>query len=238
MKKNTNNNIRLGIFVAIGIVLFIVGVYFIGKKQQLFSTTFRISGVFKDVSGLQPGNNVRFSGIDVGIVENITIISDTSVKVDLLINENTRKFIKKDAKAVIGSEGLMGNKIVTITPGTAAKATVQNNDVIGTTNPINFDEVFTKLMDITDNAAYITGDLADITGSIRSGRGTIGKLFKDTAFAENLDQTLGNIKQGTRGFQQNMEAAKHNILLRGFFKKKEKERDKKKEQKEKAKENK
>ena len=73
MKKNTSNKIRLGIFVSLGIVVFILGIYFIGERQQLFRSTFRLSGVFKDVAGLQAGNNVRLSGINVGTVENISI---------------------------------------------------------------------------------------------------------------------------------------------------------------------
>ena len=81
MKKNTSNRIRLGIFVSLGIVLFILGVYFIGERQQLFRSTFRLSCVFKDVAGLQSGGNVRFSGITVGTVDNISIVSDTTVKV-------------------------------------------------------------------------------------------------------------------------------------------------------------
>ena len=104
-------------FVTMGMAVFIAGIYFIGEGQQLFRSTFRISGVFKDVAGLQPGNNVRFSGINVGVVDNISIISDSSVRVEILIDDDTRKFIKKDAVASIGSEGLMGNKILIITPG-------------------------------------------------------------------------------------------------------------------------
>src|ERR1700746_891978 len=139
MKKNTNKKIGLGIFVSIGMLFFIAGIYYIGKKQQLFNETFRISGIFKDVRGLQVGNNVQFSGINVGIVENISIVTDTTVKVDLLINENARKFIHKNAGAIIGSDGLMGNKILSITPGTASEETINDNDVITTSMPVNID---------------------------------------------------------------------------------------------------
>src|SRR5664280_2813890 len=116
MKKNTSNKIKLGIFTSLGIAVLILGIYFIGERQQLFRSTFRVSGVFKDVAGLQAGSNVRFSGVNVGTVENISIVSDTSVRVAILIDESTRKFIKKDALASIGSEGLMGNKILIIIP--------------------------------------------------------------------------------------------------------------------------
>lgn len=226
MKKNNGNKIRLGIFVSIGIALFIIGVYFIGDKQQLFSETFQISGIFKDVSGLQVGNNVRFSGINIGVVENIEIVSDSAVKVDFSIDDHTRKFIKKDARITIGSDGLMGNKVAIIIPGTESQKQVQNNDFLITSIPVSIDEIMVNLKVTTGNAATITEDLSVIMANLSSGKGTIGKLFMDTVFAKNIDQTLLNIKQGTGGFKQNMDAASNNVLLRGYFKKKKKEKEK------------
>lgn len=227
MKKATGNKIRLGIFVSVSITLFIAGLYYIGQKQQLFNNTFRVSGIFKDISGLQVGNNVRFSGINVGIVEDIEQITDTTVQVNMLIDEHTRKFIKKNAKAIIGSDGLMGNKIVLITPGTNNKQVITNNDFIETARAVSMDDILQKIKVTTDNAASITDDLSIITANLRNGKGTIGKLFMDSAFAENLDATLVNVKQGAGGFKKNMDAASHNFLLRGFFKKKEKKEVKK-----------
>ena len=227
MKKTTGNKIRLGIFVTISIVLFIAGIYFIGQRQQLFGSTFRISGIFKDISGLQVGNNVRFSGINVGIIEDIEQITDSTVRVDMLIDTHTQKFIKKNAKAIIGSDGLMGNKIVLITPGTSRAKEISNYDIIETAKPVNMDDILVKLKVTGDNAATITGDLATIMSNIRAGKGTVGKLFMDSTFAQTVDDALVNIKQGAGGFKQNMDAAKHNFLLKGFFKKKEKEDAKK-----------
>jgi phospholipid/cholesterol/gamma-HCH transport system substrate-binding protein len=222
MQKQSINKVKLGIFVAIGVALFFAGIYYIGETKKLFSTTFRISAMFKDVNGLQVGNNVRFAGINVGTIEAIEIITDSTVKVDMILDVTTQKFIKKDAKAIIGSDGLMGNKIMNVSPGTTAFAMVENNDMIGTTIPISLDDMLLKLKNTTDNAALITDDLAAIMGNIRSGKGTIGKLFMDTVFADNLDKTIINVKQGTKGFKQNMDAAKSSFLLRGFFKKKDK----------------
>ena len=219
MKKESVNKIKLGIFVTVGIAIFIAGVYFIGETKKLFSSTFRVSAMFKDVNGLQVGNNVRFAGINVGTIDGIEIITDTTVKVDMIIDVKTRQFIKKDAKAIIGSDGLMGNKIMNISPGTNGKPEIENNDMIGTTLPISMDDMLLKLKATIDNAASITGDLSSIMGNLRSGRGTIGKLFMDTIFAENLDRTIVNVKQGTKGFKQNMDAAKNSFLLRGLFKK-------------------
>lgn len=223
MQKSTGNKIRLGLFVSIGMTLFIIGIYLIGKRQQLFSNTFHISSVFKNINGLQVGNNVRFSGINVGIIDNIEQITDTTVRVDMQINEDTRLFIKKNAKAIIGSDGLMGSKIVSIIPGTAGKQIISNNDVIASVQAVDMDEILLTIKVTSDNAANITADLATIMKNIKEGKGTIGKLFMDTVFAKNIDDALINVKQGAGGFKKNMDAASNNILLRGFTKKKNNE---------------
>ncbi len=233
MKNATGNKIKLGLFISIGFSLFIIGLYLIGQKQQLFNNTFQISGIFKDISGLQIGNNVRFSGITVGIVDDIEQITDSTVRVNMQIDEDTKKFIKKDAKAIIGSDGLMGNKIVLIIPGTRSKQVISDNDVLQTTQPVSIDEVLSKIKTTSDNAANMTGDLAVIIGNIRNGKGTIGKVFMDTVFAQNVDEALVNIKQGAGGFKQNMKAASHNILLKDYFKKKNGDKEEKEEKVEK-----
>jgi phospholipid/cholesterol/gamma-HCH transport system substrate-binding protein len=89
---------------------------------------------------------------------------------------------------------------------------------------------------VASNASVITADLAQITGSIREGKGSIGKLFMDSSMATNLGATMVNLKEGTGGFKDNMEAAKHNFLLKGYFNKKEKEEKEKKEKEEKERE--
>jgi phospholipid/cholesterol/gamma-HCH transport system substrate-binding protein len=245
MKKDISKKIRLGIFVTLGIAVFILGIYFVGERQQLFRKSFRVSGVFKDVAGLQAGGNVRFSGINVGTVEDISIISDSSVKVDIQINEQTRKFIKKDAIASIGSDGLMGNKILIISPGASGKTEIENNDVIGTVQPINMDDIMISLKTTIDYTSHITGDLSKITNNIQSGKGTIGKLLMDqsvaqnfdssiiemrqglsglnvlvvnakSSFANNFDSTFVNLKNGSLEFKLLMEKAKKSWLLWGF----------------------
>jgi phospholipid/cholesterol/gamma-HCH transport system substrate-binding protein len=222
-----NSKIKLGVFVSITIMLFIVMIYFIGKRQQLFSNTFRVSGIFFDISGLQVGNNVRFSGINVGIIENIQQVTDSTVQVDMLIMEDTRKFIKKNAVAIIGSDGLMGSKLIMIIPGATGKKIVMHNDVIETIQTVSMDDILLSLKVTTDNAANITGNLAVIMTNMREGKGTIGKLLMDSVLAENVDRALINIEQGAGGFKQNMDAASHNFLLKGYLKKKEAEKNKK-----------
>jgi phospholipid/cholesterol/gamma-HCH transport system substrate-binding protein len=216
MKKDAGSTIKLGAFISLGAAVLILGVYFIGEKQQIFRRTFRVSGVFKDVAGLQEGNNVRLSGINVGTVDNIRIVSDSSVKVEILIGEGTRQFIKKDAVASIGSEGLMGNKVLVITPGSGGQQEIENNDSIGTVQPINLDDLFTSLKTTIDNTNDITGDLAGITGNIQAGKGTIGRLLMNQSAARMFDSVLVNLKEGSSDFRKLTEKAKKSWLLWGF----------------------
>ena len=109
--------IRLGLFVAGGLTLFVVAIFIIGKQKNLFNPVFEITSTFKNVSGLQVGNNVRFSGINVGSVNNIVIINDTSVRVDMVIKKDVSQFIKTDCKVTLGSDGIVGDKLIIIIQG-------------------------------------------------------------------------------------------------------------------------
>lgn len=200
MKNDSKNKVRLGIFITIGIVVFILAIYFIGEKQQLFRSTFNISGVFKDVGGLQVGGNVRFAGINVGVVESISIITDTSVQVEMIIDESVRKFINKNAVANIGTEGLMGNKILFISPGKGQAVTIEDRDMIKTAPPINLDEIFASLKGTIDNTSEITADLAKITTYIKDGKGIVGRLLMDDDLSQNFDSAIALLKSGSSGF--------------------------------------
>src|SRR5690606_27691792 len=112
--KQNAYKIKLGIFVTIGLLILFVIIFFIGSNQNLFSSKFRINTNFGNVSGLQVGGQVRFSGIAVGTIENIQIVNDSTVNVGLIIDNDVKKFIKKDSKASIASEGVIGDKILVI----------------------------------------------------------------------------------------------------------------------------
>jgi phospholipid/cholesterol/gamma-HCH transport system substrate-binding protein len=221
--KDAKNNIKLGVFVTIGLLLFIGAIYFIGNRQHLFSKTLTLSALFTDISGLQIGNNVRFSGINVGTIKDIVIVSDSMVKVDIEIEKSTQKFIKKDARASIGSEGLMGNKVMNISPGTPSSKMIEEKDILLTKKIAGLDDIMIKMDSVAGNAVYITADLKGLLSNMHSGKGTLGKLFMDETMANNLGQTLVNVKSSSKNLDENLEALKSNILFKKGFKKKEKE---------------
>ncbi|WP_348822800.1 MlaD family protein [Flavobacterium aestuarii] len=230
MNKDAESNWKLGMFVMGGLLLFILIIYFVGKQQNLFGSNFELKSKFKTVSGLKIGNNVRFSGINVGTVSEIVLENDTTVVVVLTIEEEVQKYIKADARASIGSDGLVGDKVLTISPGTSSHEIIKNNAYIKSTNPIEMDQLMKSVKASVDYAEIITGQLAQFTYKMNNGKGTLSKLMNDKEFAKKLDATMTNLQSGTKGLSENMEAAKHNFLLKGYFNKKEKEEKKKKEE--------
>ena len=225
MNKESGFKWKLGMFVTIGLILFMLTIYFIGKQQNLFGSTFHITSTFKTVSGLQVGNNVRFSGINIGTVEDIQLINDSSVVVKLIIKDEVRQFIKTDARASIGSEGLMGDKVLTISPGNKSNRIIANDGKIASIDAIEMDDIMKSVKKSVDNAGIISEELAVFTHNMNNGDGALSRLMTDPKLSNTLNKTITNLESGTQGFSQNMEAAKSNFLFRGYFKKKEKEKE-------------
>jgi len=226
--------IRLGLFVAGGLALFMLAVFIIGKQKNLFNPVFKLTTTFYNVSGLQVGNNVRFSGINVGIVDNIRIINDSTVKVDMLIKKDVWKFIKSDCQMAIGSEGLIGDKLLVISQGSSDAPLAKEGQNLESTEPVETDAIMKSLRTTGENAEVITKQLAEIMTKINKGDGTLGRLIQDKTLAENLNNTIVNLKQSSKSLDENMTAAKHNFLFKGYFDRKAKESKDKKDAKIKA----
>ncbi len=232
--------IRLGLFVSGGLMLFVLAIFVIGKQKNLFDPVFKLTSTFYNVSGLQVGNNIRFSGINVGTVDNISIINDSTVKVDMIIKKSVKKFIKADCGVSIGSEGLIGDRLLVITQGGSDAPQAKEGQQLESAEPVETDAIMSSLQVTAGNAEIISQQLAEIMLKINSGNGTLGRLIQDSTIAENFNQTIVNLKKSTKGLNENMEAAKHNFLLKGYFNKKAKEAEKakKESQEKKEKENK
>ncbi len=325
MAKKIINNIKLGAFVIAGLFFLILLLYMIGKNENLFGKTYVLKARFQHVQGAVAGNNVRYSGISVGTVKRVRILSDTVIEVSMVIETKMKKFIRKNAVVSIATDGFVGNKIINIVPSTEQAPLAEDGDILVSKKSLNTDDMLQVLNKTNNNIAAISEDLketvsringstalwallndmtipanlrasvADIrsaaakadllTGNfngiiedVRNGKGSLGAILTDTSFAVNLDEaitnikmageevdklviemnslvagvssdinkgrgtlnavlkdtsivsklnaTLDNIQKGTDGFNQNMEALKHNILFRGYFKKQERQKKK------------
>lgn len=233
MPHSQKFKIRLGLFIAGGFVLFAFAIFFIGKQKNLFNPVFNLNTTFKNVSGLQVGSNIRFVGINVGTVDNISIINDSTVKVDLLIKKDVQQFIKSNSEAGISTSGIIGDRILVISHGSDDSPMVKAGQHISSKEPVETDAIMTSLLITADNAAIITEQLSEIMIKINRGKGTLGKLIQDSTIAGNINQIIVNLKRSSKGLDENMNAAKENFLLKGYFERKEEaKQDKLKEEKE------
>jgi phospholipid/cholesterol/gamma-HCH transport system substrate-binding protein len=327
MEQETKKNIRLGIFVLGGIIFLVLLLYMIGKNQNLFGNTYVLKTRFKNVQGLVPGNNVRFAGIASGTVKKINILNDTLIEVTMYLDNGMKKVIRKNAVTSIGTDGLVGNKLVNIVPSGEPSPLAKEGDILSSKYIITTEEMLTtlnktnndiaeiaaslkvtvakinssnalwsllndetisndlrasigKVRNSTENAALMMNDLHAVIADIKDGKGSLGELIRDSSFSRNLNEavvkitkvgneadslakeihlltsgikkdintgkgpanyllkdssmaikinaSLDNIQKGTEGFNQNMEALKHNFLFRGYFRKLEKKKEKEK----------
>jgi phospholipid/cholesterol/gamma-HCH transport system substrate-binding protein len=203
---------RLGLFIAVGLVIFLGAIFLIGKQQNLFNPVFKLTAKFQNVSGLQVGNNVRFSGINVGIIDNILIINDSTVQVDMLIRKNVQEFLKSDSRATIGSSGIIGDRILTIAQGSTGATIARNGQQLMTDEPVETDAIFAKLNNTATNVDIIAQELAEVMLNINSGKGMLGQLIVDSAIAGNVSQTIANFMKSSEGLDETIEVTKENVF--------------------------
>lgn len=193
MKHKTIDNTKLGIFVIAGILFLVFTLYMIGRNRNLLGKTFILHAAVTNVSGLVPGNNVRFKGIDVGTVKKITLENDTVIRVTMVIDEKMKPFLRRNAIASIGTDGLMGNRVLNITSQPGASEPVEAGDILLSRKPLETDDMLRTLSRTNENMSKISRNLYDITEKL-NGNQTLWSLLSDTAVAQD-------VKSGINGFR-------------------------------------
>ena len=211
MNKSTSQQIKLGVFIVIGSVLLIIALYFIGNRQHLFTKNITIYAVFENVNGLQLGNNVRYSGINVGTVSKIEMNDSAKIIVEMNVEEKTGKFIRKDAIATIGSDGLVGSMVINILPGKLRLSNVVSGDTINSYSRIGADDMLSTLNVTNENAALLTADLLKITNKILEGKGALGLLITDSTLTRDIRQTITKLRETTESTSSSLK--KVNYIL-------------------------
>jgi phospholipid/cholesterol/gamma-HCH transport system substrate-binding protein len=226
---------RLGAFIVATLAILVAGIFIIGGKQYLFSSTYQLKAQFDNVAGLDAGGDVRIGGVHSGTVRNIMLPHRPGEKVTVIMDlgTSTHEIIKQDSVASIETEGLLGNQYMAISFGSAGRADVRAGDIIASQPPLEMSDLLKKTSGILDssqqavqNATRATANLASISAKIDDGQGTVGTLVNDKQLYNNLEQTTSAMRDtmvraqaGVTDFQENMEALKHNFFLRGYFKK-------------------
>jgi phospholipid/cholesterol/gamma-HCH transport system substrate-binding protein len=179
----------VGIFIFFGIAILITAVLTLGGRKKFFEKTITLSAVFNDVTGLQKGNNIWYSGVKIGTVDAVKILGGSRVEVAMKIEKRSKGFILKDAKAKIGSDGLIGNRIVIIYGGTPGMPIVKSGDRLQTEAPLNSAEMMNTLDESNKNLSAITSDFKIVSRKLAGGEGTIGELIADDSMAKHLEAT-------------------------------------------------
>jgi phospholipid/cholesterol/gamma-HCH transport system substrate-binding protein len=225
---------RLGAFIVVTLAILVAGIFIIGGKQYLFSSTYQLKTQFDNVVGLDAGGDVRVGGVHSGTVHSIVLPHQPGEKVTVVMDlgKSTHEIIKQDSVATIETEGLLGNQYLAISFGSAASANVRSGDTIASQPPLEMSDLLAKTSGILDssqqaiqNASRVAASLDSISAKIDGGKGTAGALVNDKQLYNNLEQTSSAMRDtmvqaqaGVTDFQENMEAMKHNFFLRGFYK--------------------
>lgn len=201
--------IIVGIFVFVGVAIFIIMVLTLGSQHKTFEKSITVKTYFDNVNGLQKGNNVWFSGVKVGIIKKVNLKENEQVEVEINIEKMSVKFIPKDAKAKLSSDGLIGNKIIEIYGGNPGGAKIQEGDTIGSDKLLSTEAMMSTLSKNNDNILAITNDFKLISSRIVAGKGSIGKLLTDETLADQLNATTNILKRAS----QNLEKLSENVSV-------------------------
>ncbi|GCC50023.1 MCE family protein [Chryseotalea sanaruensis] len=197
MASNSINNAKLGLFVFAGLLFMVFSLYMIGSNRNLFGSSFTIKASFYNVDGLTVGNNVRFSGIDVGTVKAIEIESDSTIAVTMLLDKSVRKYLRQNVIASIGTDGLMGNKLININSQSGAAPLLEPGTVIQSLKPIETDAMLRTLNTTNDNIEVITQNLKSITEKLNSNN-SLWTLLADTIIARDLTLAVREIREASK----------------------------------------
>jgi phospholipid/cholesterol/gamma-HCH transport system substrate-binding protein len=198
-KKRT---VVVGVFIFTGLIIFALAVLVLGGQKKAFMPSLQIRAVFQDVGGLAKGNNVWYSGVKVGTIKKITFLDPHKIEVLINIDKDYRDFIHKDVRAKVSADGLIGNKIIALSGGSPNTPVIEDGDEVRVETSISSDELMNTLQVNNRNLVDITGNLKNLTNDMVAGKGTLGKLIKDTAVYDRLAGTLANLQQTAANAQR------------------------------------
>ena len=194
----SKRGVVVGIFVLVGIIIAVMGIFALGGQQNRFEKTVTIYAIFDDVEGLRKGNNIWFSGVKVGNVRDIKFLENSQLEVEMKIEDDVQQYIRKDAIVQLGSDGLIGNRILTISGGTTSAPEVSDGDRLVVETPTSTAEMMSSLQKNNENLVSITGNIKELTSGIMEGEGAAGVLFKDDDTANNLKRIMADLERVSR----------------------------------------
>ncbi|MBW8330977.1 MAG: MlaD family protein [Prolixibacteraceae bacterium] len=203
MNESPNKRaVIVGLFVFIGIIFLLAGILIVGNLRETFNRKMELVSLFDDISGLQPGNNIWFSGVKIGTVSSLNFHGKSQVEVNMNVAISAQKYIRKDAKVKISNDGLIGNKILVIYGGTDAFAQVQEGDTLEVEKTFTSEDMINTAQENNKNILAITNDVKAITKKLAAGEGSIGKMLDDSLMYTNINATIVSLQKASAKAQQ------------------------------------
>jgi phospholipid/cholesterol/gamma-HCH transport system substrate-binding protein len=200
--EDNRKAIIVGVFLALALVVFILGVFTLGGQQKSFAKNIVVSAVFDDVQGLKKGGDVWFSGVKVGTISEIKFVGISQVEVKMRIDQNIQKFVHANSGVHISSDGLIGNRIVVLGGGSADAPIIKNGEVLQAEKLTSTDDMLKTLQLNNQNLLAITGDFKTLSHDIVNGKGTVGALMADNTMANQLRTSMKNLQTATNSAAQ------------------------------------
>jgi phospholipid/cholesterol/gamma-HCH transport system substrate-binding protein len=195
MNESTHrHSIVVGLFVLLGLAILIAGVLLIGNLNRSFQDKIKIVAYVDDVNGLQKGNYIWFSGVRIGTVKSLHILGSSGVEVVMDVDSKIKQYISKDSRVKLGSDGLIGNRILIIYGGTPDTSSVEDGDILRFEKTLAADDLINTLQENNENLKAITGDFKIISRKLADGEGTVGKLLNDNSLYENINSAAASLK--------------------------------------------
>jgi phospholipid/cholesterol/gamma-HCH transport system substrate-binding protein len=195
--EENRKSIIVGVFVLLGVAVFVIGILTLGGQQKTFTKSIQISAIFNDVAGLKKGNNVWFSGVKVGTIKSIRFTNSAQVDVEMSVDASTQPYIHRNAGVRISSDGFIGNKIIVIDGGSPQAPIVQSGDVLQSEKLLSTDDIMKTLQQNNQNLLAITTDFKVLGHKILEGKGTVGALLADSTMGMQLKATMRNLQAAT-----------------------------------------
>ena len=195
--KENRRAIIVGIFLSLGLVIFMIGIFTLGGEQKSFAKSITISAVFDDVAGLKKGNDVWFSGVKVGTITNIRFVGTSEVNVTMKVDQGVQQYIHRNAGVRISSDGFIGNKLIVIDAGNPQAPQVENGAVLQAEKITSTDDIMKTLQSNNQNLLAITNDFKLLSHKILQGKGTVGTLLADSLMGEQLRRSMANLQIAT-----------------------------------------
>lgn len=203
MNESPNKQaVIVGVFIFLGLIFLLAGILIVGNIRETFNNKMGVVSIFEDVSGLKEGNNVWYSGVKIGTVNNMNFFGKSQVEVSLNIATKAQKYIRKDAKVKISTDGIIGNKIIVIYGGTDDFAQVEEGDTLAVERTFTSEDMINTLQDNNENLLTITSNIKILTNKLVDGEGTIGKLMNDSSVYANINAATASLQNAAAKAQQ------------------------------------